>query len=263
MLLPHVSLWSPLRGMCERMAFVCMRPCGSLSPLPNQPHLEISVVYLPVTTSLPYRPSLRDVHTFLRSNCALIVHFSGDTSGSGTTKTPAFYPDDLLTVLKNAPNGDLCCSVITPTDDINGFDSPRRALGNIGLILRALSPDSILKVSPDDFGSSVTWKGDIGTRERDPLAITIRDLQRTLTDRTLHNQWDMTTFEVIGVLAVEPFGYRRKDPVLGVDIAYSSLQQIKATFPTLPLFTFCTGQLVEVGKSATTEELLLELYPDK
>src|SRR6185295_14284490 len=90
---------------------------------------------------------------------------------------------------------------VRPGDNFHGIN--RNATGCIGVIVRPRSPDSIVDVGHSDVGSGEDEDGNrdaSGARD-----ISIEELRSTLDRRVYYNEWVVKDYEVLGILAVEPF----------------------------------------------------------
>jgi len=133
-----------------------------------------------------------EARTFLRRRNALIVHFSGCPKGVGFDTC---YPDDLVQATAN-PHWGLACSVVKPGDGIGN------AFGFVGIIVDVTKDTSVVAVSTDDCGSQV----DRGTGKRIALDMipTAEKCEKSLDERTKHNEWVVEDYEVMGIFVLRP-----------------------------------------------------------
>jgi hypothetical protein len=103
-----------------------------------------------------------DVYSFLRSERALIVHFSGAPPMSDPTDDQVFYPDDLQNVIRGGAMGGICCSVVRPGDCFDHYRDDRHACGSVGVIIGLQNDQSLIGVDPSDCGS---MRDEHGNRE--------------------------------------------------------------------------------------------------
>lgn len=172
---------------------------------------------------MPLKPSIADVHHFLRANDALIVHFSGVPKGVSSGFEQA-YPHDLRNVIAGGAQGGLACSIVTPNDVFVG--NRRHAFGCVGVILDLITPGSLAAVSHHDVGSSVID----GKRIFPDRDITPKDLQESLDLRgEEHNEWGLRDYKVIGILAIDP--YEVCSTPSTDDIGNTTPEEIRMEFP--------------------------------
>ena len=200
------------------------------------------------------KPEISDVYEFLRQRNALIVHFSGAPKGSGVDRGDKhLYPADLRHVLASKAMGGVSASAVQPGDVFHGFE--RNATGCIGVVLGLRDKDSLVAVDPRDCGSIEDESGNrIVQHEKD---ISIADLRRSFADRESYNEWVIRKYSSLGIFAAPP----REVSILQVptfpeDMPESlrdetpvpafrtvSLEELTATFATMPIYTFQRGQL--------------------
>lgn len=202
------------------------------------------------------KPSLEDVAAFLAAHDALLVHFSGTPKGGGSSFNAAF-PFDLQAVMQGQAQGGLSASVVSPLDEFNNL-TRANATGCVGLVLRLRSPESLVAVSPPDCGSVVEDGIRKVLHEKD---IDAADLNLSISARGhnashFYNEWVVRDFEVAGVFAMPPLRIMRwnapwpddtpselKDAgPTGWTFGATSIAEISAAFPGLPLFTFREGK---------------------
>lgn len=205
------------------------------------------------------RPSVNEVRLFLASRNALIVHFSGCPKGAGFERGHV-YPADLQHVLAREAQGGLAASVVMPGDRFAADFSHCNSTGCIGVILDLNSPESLVAVSPHDCGSRDDHQG---TREvLDEREITLEDLEQSISLRPRggYNEWVVKDFRVIGIFAYHPFMFYEPQPVPRLpDMpeyllhdapefgpSFTTLAEIRQTFPSERLYTFAFGSVVEV-----------------
>lgn len=208
-------------------------------------------------TTPPFtRPSIAQVHEVLRRHSALIVHFSSCPKGTGY-HSDLVYPRDLHNVIDGGAMSGVSCSVVTPKDSFGGVN--KNGTGCVGVVLDLMTSDSLIDVSPDDCGSHVV-EGQ--RRFRDDRDISVADIEHSINERPIgkYNEWLLRNFKVLGVLAVPPFecstlesvprpadlhdAYHSDEPT--ISIGYTTISEVCAQFPTLPVFTFFAGQIVKV-----------------
>lgn len=147
------------------------------------------------------KPEIDEVHGFLCRRNALIVHFSGAPKGAGFDDH--LFPDDLRHAMteRSAALGGLACSVVQPGDIFSGTQE-RNALGSIGIVIDLTSKCSLVAVSPHDCGPIVE---DGKRRVPDEKAITVEDLEWSLSARIGHNEWVIRDCLILGVFAIWPW----------------------------------------------------------
>lgn len=87
---------------------------------------------------MPLKPTVAEVHQFLRHHNGLIVHFSGSPPGISFGANPG-YPADLHDVIAGKAQTGLACSIVMPTDNFQS-PAPRNATGCIGVIVDLNTP---------------------------------------------------------------------------------------------------------------------------
>lgn len=188
--------------------------------------------------------STNQIHSFLNSKNALLVHFSGCPKGSGINNKP--FPDDLFSVINNEFDGELACSVIIPGD------GPGNAIGKIGVILEVDS-STLSAVFPEDAGSII---GAEGKRLYQQQNIDCSVLAQSLTDRKTYNEWIVKNNKVLGVFIFpcqEIEIYRLQeiddsdDPVIGPD--YINLDEVVKVFPELEVYSFSNNEIIMLDKT--------------
>lgn len=187
------------------------------------------------------KPSLDEVHGFLRERQSLIAHFSGVPKGAGRNQQP--YPNDLLNVIADRAQGGLSCSVVTATDDFGAPNGP--TIGSIGVIVAPTGAHSIMAVSHRDAGSSEVD----GVRTYPDLDIGIQDLRDSLDLRTGYNEWGLRDYKVVAIVAVPPVQVSRTVP--SADPVDVSLQQVQDAFPSLRLVIPSGGKWVLLDAEQT------------
>jgi hypothetical protein len=206
----------------------------------------------------PKKPSVEDVHAFLRERNAVIAHFSGCPKGAGANRGHS-YPDDLHHVLAGKAHGGLSCSLVLPTDRFASDFSWCNTTGCIGVILDLNSAESLVAVSPHDCGS---MDDEHGVRrvlmERD---ISLGDLERSVSERPLggYNEWVVKDFRILGILAIAPFMYYKEtvlqlpggvpDHLVGDHLEfaphYTALSEVQAVFSGEDVFTTGSGSILK------------------
>lgn len=192
-------------------------------------------------SSYPAKPSTVDVHLFLLSHQALIVHCSGTPKGIGPGNQP--YPHDLQHVWQGGAQGGISCSVIRPGDS---FHYPvRHSTGTVGLVVAPISSESIVAVSPNDAGSQVENGVRVVAREVD---ICVNDLEMSLSGRRdRYNEWVVRNFKVVGLFTAMPATTWQSTPMQGHEGRFTgtidqevgiSTPEIAADFDGLPIYTF-------------------------
>jgi hypothetical protein len=218
------------------------------------------------------RPSLSEIHSVLAAHGALIVHFSGTPKGAGSN-FEYLFPFDLKEVIAGRSQTGLSCSTVMPGDEFRDLSSAN-ATGCIGVILRPLTPGSVLDAQPTDCGTCM----EDGVR-RVPHA---RDMTATDFDATIfgrangdYNEWAIADYQVIGLFAVEPYRVsarvkidypddmpdylRTNDTTVGFEC--KSLEEIETLFPELPIYAFSSGGVVQRAGSARVSVAHATLYP--
>lgn len=193
------------------------------------------------------RPPLKDIYEFLDSQQALIVHFSGAPKGIGADRGRLF-PEDLLAVLDGAGAEGLSCSAVRPGDIFSGLT--RNAIGCIGLILKPRSPQSLVGVGPSDLGSEEVD----GVRRAPSQHITVEVLRESFDSRKNYNEWVVRDFDVAGLFAAQPFEVWRyngtsPDGSKNSGPSHSSLAELRARFPELPIFSLNATSIFQVSSS--------------
>ncbi len=171
----------------------------------------------------------------LRRHNALIVHFSGAPPGS-SFGAPS-YPTDLHDVIGRKAKSGLACSVVMPTDN---FHSPgvRNAFGCIGVIVGLTSPNSLMAVDPGDAGSFCMN----GVRHYPDRDITVADLDSTILQRVEHNEWGVSDYRVLGILAVPPFEIWDHRPP--GTLTQTTVSQVQREFAPLTVYGFHGGVMI-------------------
>ena len=150
--------------------------------------------------------------------------------------------------------GGVSCSIVTPKDSFHG--ERRHATGTVGLVLHVPTPASLVAVSPNDAGSSVDAHGNRWAPESDIDAMA---LERSLTERgERYNEWVVRDFRVLGIfvaadptvtkrgkLEVPPDAAALIDPSAILSAEPITLDEIVAALPSLPLYSFGQGGIVE------------------
>ena len=98
----------------------------------------------------PLRSAVEDIHEFLRSKRALIVHFSGTPKGAGVERG-FLFPNDLRNVLSGNAKGGIWCSVIVPGDRFE-LTPNANATETIGVVVDLESPSSLVAVARQRMG---------------------------------------------------------------------------------------------------------------
>jgi hypothetical protein len=133
-------------------------------------------------------------------------------------------------------------------------------VGCIGVILGLDSPESLIEANVKDCGSE---KREDGTRyvanPRD--VITIQDLEETINCREAYNEWVIKNFQVLGVLALEPYVIKIQrelnDPTatdgknVTNDCDQLEIGKILKEFSGEKVYTFNGGKICKVENSAT------------
>jgi hypothetical protein len=187
----------------------------------------------------------------LRQRKAIIVHCSRTGKGDETPDSPLF-PEDLKHAINACADGEnLCCSVIWP-DHIETF-------GPVGIVLRPRCNRSVTAICFEDAGSYVD--STTGKREGFGDAISKTSVQATFTNATGYNEWDVMGAETIGIF-VHPHGSweiaskMKVSEIPGYDPSLAdgeiigtrevTLPEIIQAFPSLPIYSFANGDLVEI-----------------
>lgn len=202
------------------------------------------------------RPRLPDIHAILRKHCALIVHFSGTPKGGGSNFELAF-PDDLRKVISGQSQSGLSCSVVLPNDEFSDLERAN-ATGCIGLVLGLTSEQSLIDAHPYDCGTFMKNGSRQVPNARDMTAENIED---TVTSRKgdSYNEWVIANYSVIGIFAVAPFRFSADVPIdfpddmpdylrsspIAAGFKFSSPKDLAKEFPSLPIYSFVGGVLVE------------------
>jgi hypothetical protein len=184
---------------------------------------------------MPLKPTLTEIHGFLQSNNALIVHFSGAPPGASFGINRG-YPHDLHDVINGGAQTGLACSVVTPSDNFSDVGS-RNAIGCIGVIVGLRTPQSLLAVDPSDAGS-INNNGARLYRDKD---ITMKDLDDSLLLRTGYNEWGVKDYEIKGILAVSPFQIWDHTPPGGPD--WIDIHAVLVEFHSVPVYVFAYNEI--------------------
>lgn len=211
------------------------------------------------------RPSLNDITALLQRHGALIVHFSG-APPAPTLPDPPMFPDDLRRVVAGLAQTGISCSTVMPGDRFDGPD--RHATGCIGVVVRPLSPDSLMDVHADDLGSYM----DDGHRQTGRRDLAVADLERSITARMGYNEWVVRDYTVIGIFAQRPFDiwanipappelpdYLTTEPLQG--LRRTDLATVSRLFPAQPVFTFIDNSLARYADGVAAPVNHAELYP--
>jgi hypothetical protein len=204
---------------------------------------------------------VRDVYSFLRSERALIVHFSGTPPMPSGIHQPVYYPEDLRAVIRGDAMGGICCSVVRPGDCFDYYRDDRHACGSVGLIIGLQNEQSIIGVDPSDCGSS---RNEQGLREMShPRDITLEALQQTMTERDGWNEWVIRDYVVLGIFVGQPCMIWREDGAGNTGGVCTLAPEIQATFPEQRLLTFGhhDGIAQYAGTAERTSVAHAELYP--
>lgn len=157
------------------------------------------------------RPSVADVHDFLRSRNRLIVHFSGTPPGHGKKREDHMFPADLLHVLSGRAMGGLSASIVQPGDRFSAYGLSN-ATGFVGVILDLQTDQSLLNVDAGDCGSEEYADGSRTSRAAD---LSLQDLSDSMCNRTEYNEWVVDTYKVLGIFAAPDYEVWAQAPVLG------------------------------------------------
>lgn len=196
------------------------------------------------------KPSVNEVHQFLYTHNALIVHFSG-TPGGIPCPGRAFYPNDLQNVINGHAQTGLSCSIIMPSDDFNPSSQTRNVIGSIGLIIDLITPDSLMAVSAHDAGSEVIG----GVRKFTEMDITPSDLNDSLKYRKTYNEWGLQNYRVCGILALPPYEYWNPSPPGFQEL--TNIPEIQNTFNTLPIYSFWDNKIIRFPDPVTAKDIYL------
>lgn len=206
-----------------------------------------------------------DVHSFLASHNALIVHFASSPFLMGMQHV---FPDSLHHVLAAHAAGaplSLACSAITPSDQFGIASSVRNGTGTVGLVLRPQQDSSVIAVGHKDAGSQI----DPATQKR---IFPRQTLTRAKLDDSLHlrgtvdgpsaayNEWGIENYDVIGVFTA--FDTNNDVIISGPMMDYLDRAHVQAIFPSLSMYQFRDGHIVEIdGYGTPTIVPHARLYP--
>jgi hypothetical protein len=180
------------------------------------------------------KPSVSDVHAFLRDRKALIVHFSGTPPAGGDFNFQ--FPNDIKNVLDLGAITGVSCSLVVPGDNFDDGKGPRNAYGSVGVIVDLTTSQSLATATAGDGGAlSFNCK-----REFDEVDLDLSDLQDTLDKRNGANEWGVRDYQVIGLFVMDPIEYWSVETIVRTDIAFVARQ-----FPGFRIFTFSDAEIVE------------------
>ncbi len=197
------------------------------------------------------RPTRSEVHSVLRENGALLVHFSGNPP-MHSGPDPREFPDDLKQVEQGKCSSGLSCSTVVAGD---GTDN---ASGCVGLILCPRSDRSIVAAAYHDMGTRFD-----GVRREVQPEYTHKDIDAAALAETIssrgrdsYNEWAVHAFEVAGVFVIEPcyVNWSSKSPRISI----STVAQI---FPDLNIYKFAEGSLVRRVNDSWVPAAFEDLYP--
>jgi len=188
--------------------------------------------------------STKQIHSFLNSKNALVVHFSGCPKGSGVNDKP--FPKDLFSVINNEFDGEMACSVIIPGDN------PHNAIGEIGVIL-GVDSSTLSAVFHEDAGSVISTEG---KRCFEQQNIDLNVLDQSLTNRKSYNEWIVKHNGVLGVFIfpsseIQIYRLQKIDgsdhPVIGPH--YIKIDEVVKIFPELEIYSFSNNQITILDKT--------------
>lgn len=180
-----------------------------------------------------YKTVNEDFYDLLDSRKMLIVHFSG----LAETHRKVPFPKDLQGVLKNAGKWTLSCSALTPGKMI----SPT---GEIGVVLKPWSLNSVLSVNHEDSGSYIAN----GVEKSLGKPLTLESFEESINCVVpgTYNEWRIKGAKTDGIFVASPSAIQvRCEQTLDCDgapiktngICYPSLDDIKKYFPNERIWT--------------------------
>jgi hypothetical protein len=197
------------------------------------------------------KPSVSDVHAFLRDRKALIVHFSGTPPTGGDFKFQ--FPNDIKNVLDLGAMTSVSCSLVVPGDNFDHEKGPRDAYGSVGVVLDLTTPQSLATATAGDGGAlSFNCKRDFDEGDLD-----LSDLQDSLDKRDGANEWGVREYQVIGLFVADPVEYWSGGTIVKTDVAFIAKQ-----FPGRRIFTLSDGEIVEIlpdGQRVVAD--IAKIYP--
>jgi len=176
------------------------------------------------------RPNVQEIEALLREHEALIIHFSSFKADEN--RPDRVFPNDLQNAIAKK-DMELSCCVIGSRDDYE-----KHSFGDIGIILRLKTPNSLVAADPNDCGSLEEEDERGHVRRTVPMNklrdLSLEQLTETLTKRTDHNEWVVRDYEVLGIFAHPPG--RANDRIFRV-------QDLCEIFPGRPIFSFKDGSI--------------------
>lgn len=209
-----------------------------------------------MTNSTPQlaRPEVGAVHELLQHYEAVVAHFSSCPRLAQANSFTGNFPSDLLNVLNDRAQGGISCSVVSQNDRFEPF-GVRNATGNVGLVVRLRSPQSLVAVSPMDCGSiergGVRW----APQADQPIAIwEVKDsIDSRPTDR--YNEWVVKDYEIAGLILQPPLSVHDL-------LTEATIEEISTCFGHLNWYTLQPGGLHRVHHEAIGERVsIATLYP--
>jgi hypothetical protein len=193
--------------------------------------------------------NIEDVNRELIRRNAIVVHCSRPGRDGEFLDPKPLYPLDLEATIRDLQAGSgrgVSCSVIWPEH--------QETFGAVGIIIEpgALSDIKLMHASDAGYSDQNGGLGAVPSLER---------LADTFDNSSGHNEWVLTGGRVLGVFIsfTQPLAVARKTPLPAgltederalfgepVDAQPISISQIASDFPSLPIFAFLRGELVEL-----------------
>ncbi len=196
------------------------------------------------------KPSTKELHSFLNDKKGLVVHFSGCPKGIGPGKE--LFPDDLKDILSGKITGALSCSVVIPGDFYSPEPDKGHATGTIGVILN-VEDSNLSAVGHRDAGSYVD---DDGNRHVPEKAITINDLEDSLSSRITYNEWIVKPYGIKGIFIFHPDHIIIRAMVEVPDYegfieddVQIDLHEVCSHFPACEIFTFTKNKISKLDRN--------------
>ncbi|QGS59309.1 hypothetical protein [Shewanella algae] len=176
---------------------------------------------------------INDLWTLLHTQSVFIYHGVAVASGMGNTTASSLTVDQkIINAINNKKNWALCCSTIKVGDSESNFDY----WGNVGLIVKPDSPNSILLAHNQDAGST---PDPVNPKNRNVTGcytqpISISQLNNSIVNRINANEWGVVDFDVAAIYIESP-------------VCPSQVQWVNTTFPDMLILTQHNSDFVSVS----------------
>lgn len=202
---------------------------------------------------------------------ALIIHCSRPGKSDeatldfeGAREPRPLYPDDLFQAKKiiGDTQPGLSCSVVWPAHQM--------AYGNIGIVVRPKTINSIVEISKNDAGSGIDQT--TGMTKGGGVPYSRKAVLDTFVEPKHYNEWIVTDAETVGIFVtlgvqlcvpawskVEDIeGYDPSMPMAGIpdEVIVPSiihLDQVLREFSDLPILGYSAGKLVKICSNVDVE----------